>query len=146
MRDPRDFRLYIISSCLPWSKSDLFKCFFCVCGFGFFHQKTLVFVGLHASPLQLVMSASNLICDIGVKTVELDQGSGLFIYIYIFDLNTIVNGSKASAIFSHFLNCSGIIRFYFWVVYLWHFKWPTSLKASAPCFCTFNLTLNRKIQ
>lgn len=63
-----------------------------------------------------MLSASNLVCDIGVKTVELDQGSGIF--FNIFDLNTIVKGSKASEIFNHVLISRGFIGFCFLVIYL----------------------------
>lgn len=36
------------------------------------------FVDLHAAHLQLVVSASNLVCDVGIKTVELVQGRCIF--------------------------------------------------------------------
>lgn len=36
------------------------------------------FVDLHAAHLQLVVLASNLVCDVGIKTVELVQGRCIF--------------------------------------------------------------------
>lgn len=40
------------------------------------------FVDLHAAHLQLVVSASHLVCDGGVKTVELVQGRGIFFHLF----------------------------------------------------------------
>lgn len=112
-RDPRDFGLCIISPAIH-DQSLLFPSFST-------KNHQFKFVGLHAY-FQLVVSASNLVSDIGVKTVELDQGFGIF--KNIFDLNIVVRGPKTSAIFSHVLISSGFIAFYFWVIYLWHFRWP----------------------